>query len=139
MKYLILILTILLIFSCSKNSTSSGSDIDIEWSGGQTLTYSYSGGVPSGGTWYNKFEVISGSGDILLKFSVNGSKKETKTVTVQEGLIYKVRVTVSFGNCSSSNSSTVELSSTSASNSRKLTIDCASVGIGSVSVSETTN
>ena len=138
MKHIILTLAILLVFSC-KNSSSSESNVDIEWKGGQTITYSYSGGVPSGGTWYNKFEVISGSGNVYLKIAVNGSNKATETITAQEGLTYKVKVVVSFGNCSNSNSSTVELSSTSATNSRKLKVDCASVGIGSASVSETTD
>jgi len=136
MKKIIPILIILLIIGCKNNSTSSESNVDIEWSGGQTLTYSYSGGVRSGVTWYNKFEVVNKSGDVYLKISVNSNKKETETVTVQEGLNYKVRVSVSFSNCSSSNSSTVELSSTSASNSRKLKLDCSQVGINSISVTE---
>lgn len=139
MKYLSLILTLLLVFSCGKNSTSSGSNVDIEWRGGQTLVYHYRSGVLIRGTWLNKFEVIDGSGDIQLKILVNGSKKETEIATVQEGLTYKVSVAVGWSNCSYSNSSTVTLSSTSASDSRKLKLDCSSVGIGGISVSETTN
>ena len=139
MKNLILALALLFVFSCSENSTSTESNVDIEWRGGQILTYRYSSGVLVGGTWYNKFEVINGSGEVHLKFSVNGSNRENETVTVQEGLNYSVGAIISFGSCSNSNSSTVILSSNSASNSRTLTLDCADIGIGDISLSEITN
>ena len=90
------------------------------------MTYHYSGGVPVSGTWCNKFEIINGSYDIHLKFSVNGSEKEKETVSIQEGLSYSIDTEIGFGSCYGSNSSTIELSSTSASNSRTLSLDCAS-------------
>lgn len=134
MKNIILVLSFLFVFSC--NSTSPGSEVDIEWTGGQSFSYSYSSGVPSGGTWYNKFEVTDGSGDVTFKVYVNGSKKESKTFTVEEGLNYKIAVSVSTGSCSYSSSATAELKSSSVSSPRKLIVDCSNVGIGSISVSE---
>ena len=138
MKNIILALSILLVLSC-KNSTSSGSNVDIEWRGGQVFTYRYSSGVLVGGTWHNKFEVTDGSGDVTFKVYVNGSKKKTETVTVEEGLIYGISVSVSTGSCSYSNSSTAELKSSSANSPRKLKTDCSSMGIGNISVNESTN
>lgn len=139
MKYLSLVLVILLVFSCSKNSTSSGSNVDIEWRGGQSYSYRYSHGVLIGGTWHNKFEVTDGSGDVTFKVYVNGSKKKTETVTVEEGLEYKISIIVGTASCGYSNSSTAELKSSSVSSPRQLKTDCSSMGIGGISVSETTN
>ncbi|MFC1550880.1 hypothetical protein ACFL46_06280, partial [Candidatus Neomarinimicrobiota bacterium] len=113
MKTLILTLVFLLVFSCNDNGNHS--DVDFEWRGSPSVSYTYSGGVRSGCTWYNKFEVISGSGDIHLKFSVNGNKQKTETASVQEGTRYTVRTKISFSGCTSSASSTVKLSSTSVS------------------------
>ncbi len=95
-------------------------------------------GILVGGTWYNKFEVINGSGDIHFKVHVNGDKRETKTVSVQEGLSYKIGVSVSFGSCGNS-SSTAELSTTSAASPRQLKLDCPDIGIGAISVTEINN
>ncbi|MEE8340909.1 MAG: hypothetical protein V3R52_02295 [Candidatus Neomarinimicrobiota bacterium] len=134
MKKIILTLAIMFAYSC--NSSSSDPDAYIEWTGGQTFSYSYSGGVLSGGTWSNKFEAVDGSGDVTLKVYVNGSKKETKTVTVEEGLVYKISVSLSTGNCGNSNSATVELKSSSAESPRQLNIDCSNIGVGSINVSE---
>lgn len=136
MKKLTYILFFLLIFGCKKNGTSSGSDVDILWSSGSSFTYRYSYGILVGGTWYNEFEVTSGSGDITFKVYVNGSKKETETTTVEEGLVYKISVSVTFGDCYGSNSSTAEIRSSSADINRSLKVDCGSLSIGSVSVSE---
>jgi len=138
MKNLITILALFLVFSCSKNSTSSGSNVDIEWLSGQSLTYRYSSGILVGGTWYNKFEVTNGSGDVHFKVYVNGDKRETKTVSVQEGLKYSVGVSVSFGSCGNS-SSTAKLSTTSASDPRQLILDCPDIGIGEIGVLEITD
>ena len=126
-------------FAYSCNSSSSDPDAYIEWTGGQTFSYSYSGGVPSGGTWSNKFEVTDGSGDVTFKVYVNGDKKKSETVTVEEGLIYKVSVGVSTGSCGHSRSAKVELKSSSVGSPRQLKVDCSNIGIGGISVSETTN
>ena len=136
MKNLILALAILMVFSC--NSTPPDY-VDIDWTGGQSFSYSYSGGVPSGGTWYNKFVVTDGSGDVTFKVYVNGNKKKTETFTVEEDLIYKVRVSISTSSCGYSNSATVEIKSSSVSSPRKLSADCSNIGIGSISVSEITD
>ena len=126
-------------FLSCKNSSSSESTVDFEWRGGQSFDYSYSSGVPSGGTWYNKFEVTDGSGDITLKVYVNGTKKKSKTVTVEEGLIYRVSVGVSTGSCGYSRSAKVELKSSSVGSPRQLYVDCINIGISSIFVSESTN
>ncbi len=133
MKKLILTLVIILVYSCD-----SQDQVDIEWTGLDSFSYSYSGGVPSGGTWYNKFEVTDGSGDVTFKVYVSGTKKKSETVTVEEGLIYKVGVSMNVGSCGYSNSARVEIKSSSVGSSRKKTVGCSNIRIGNISVSEIT-
>lgn len=137
MKYLILTFTILIVFSCK--SSPSDPDVYIEWTGGQSYSYRYNSGVIVGGTWYNKFEVTDGSGDVTFKVYVNGSKEKSQTFTVEEGLEYHISIIVSTASCWGSNSSTAELKSSSVSSPRQLKTDCSGMGIGDISVSETTN
>ena len=58
---------------------------------------------------------------------------------MEEGLIYKVGVSMNVGSCGYSNSARVEIKSSSVGSSRKKTVDCSNVVIGSISVSETTD
>lgn len=132
---LFIVLACVFVFGC-KTSTESKSNVDIDWQGGSKLTYSYSSGVLAGGRWYNYFEVTNGSGDITFKVYVNGSKKKTKTFTVEEGLQYKITTNFSIGGCSGSSNSNVELKSSSVDNSKTLKVNCSNVTVSSVSVAE---
>ena len=139
MKKLSLLIIFLIITGCSKNSTSSESDIEISWQGGWSFTYRYASGTLVGGNWYKHFEVIDGSGDIIFKGYVNNSKKITESFTVEEGLTYKIKVSVSFGDCSASSSSTAEIRSSSANNNVSFQVDCNTLTISSISISEVTD
>ena len=135
-KHIAIIISILLICGC-KTSTDSKSNVEIAWLSGSKLTYRYSSGVLVGGNWYNYFEVTEGDDDITFKVYVNGSKKQTETFTVEEELQYKIVISISVSGCAgSSNSSNAELKSSSVNNSKKLNVDCSSVSIGSISISE---
>lgn len=83
--------------------------------------------------------MTDGSGDVTFKVYVNGTKKKSKTVTVEEGLIYRIGVSVSTSSCGYSSSATAELRSSSVGSPRQLKVDCSNIGIGSISVSEITN
>lgn len=138
MKKITILIILLIITGCSKNSSSSGSDVEIIWLEGWSFTYNYAYGTIVGGTWYKKFEVVDGSGDITFKGYVNNSKEITETFTVEEGLTYKLRMTVSFGNCWGNNSATAEIRSSSAKENVSLQVDCKSLTIKSISISEVT-
>lgn len=56
--------------------------------------FSYQSG---GGTWMTKFIVTDGDGDATFKLYVDGKKKDTITVTVEEGITYKIHVYVGTG------------------------------------------
>lgn len=136
-KSILVILLMLFVFSCNKASTNSESNVDIAWQGGSQLTYRYSTGVLAGCNWYSYFDVIDGSGDITFKVYVNGSKKKTETFTVEEGIQYIIIVSFSVSGCTGqSTSSNAELKSSSVNNSKKLSVDCSSISISDISLSE---
>lgn len=134
MKNLYLIILFLFIFlflGCDKNATSSEkSNIEINWLSKNTTTYSYSGGVLSGFTWYIEFEVISGSGEITLNIAVTQGDGNTKAFSrnVEENLTYTVKIEVSkSGQISCGQGSVIskiEVSSTSSVQPKTLSIIC---------------
>ncbi len=136
MKKLFLILSVLLIYSCK---TSPDPDVEFEWLVGTRFNYSYMYGTIVGGTWYNYFKVTNGSGDVTFKIYVNGSKKESITVTVEEGLSYSISIKVTIGRCWGSNSSNAEIKSSSVDTPKILNTDCEQLTIGEISVSEYNN
>jgi len=85
------------------------------------------------------FIIIDGSGDITFKGYVNNSKKITESFNIEEGLTYKIKVSVSFGDCSANSSSTAEIRSSSAKNNVSFQVDCNTLTINSISISEVTD
>ena len=94
--------------SGDSDSDNGSSNITAQWSGSGTMSYSYSGGVPSGATCSAQFHVTKGSGTFKVTVSFKnpstGSPKSA-SVAVSEGDTYKVSAKVNFGgrtSCSSS-------------------------------------
>ena len=139
MKKLSFLIIFLIITGCSKNSSSSESNVEIEYISGWTILYNYAYGTIVGGNCYIKFEVADGSGDITFTGYVNGSKEMAETFTIEEGLVYKLRVAISFGNCAAHASSTAEIRSPSAQNNASIKVDCSSLTIKSITISEVTD
>ncbi len=147
----ILCVFMFLVSGCGSDAdaVSAGtSDVEITWRSGGTVTYSYSGGVQSGFSWYIKFNVTSGSGEVRLLVEVTQGEGNAKTVshTVHENQEYTVQVSVSksgqIGCGQGSTISRIEVSTASSPQRMPLSITCGgSTGsrvhtIGNVSVYE---
>jgi hypothetical protein len=125
-KFLIMGFALYCLNGC-KSSTGPGSDIQIQWlstTGLTVLTYSYSGGVPSGANVYQYFEVLEGSGETRIEAKLSGSEKSVDT-DVSEGKSYKVRVSVGLSYNSAAGSTTtytLKLSTPSSNEERKINL-----------------
>ena len=126
-KKIIFALSFLLVFNCDKNGTGPQSNVDIEWSGN---SYSYRYGANPGGTWNIKFTVINGSGDATFKLYRDGDKKNTETVTVEEGETYKINVYICTSNCGGQGKNTLKIKTTSSNNDISLQTSCSPVTHG---------
>jgi hypothetical protein len=75
------------------NSMESGPEI--EWiSGGNVISYSYSGGVLSGFNFQRSFKVLNKSGEVSVNVQVlsDNDSKVTGTFDVEKGKQYEVKV-----------------------------------------------
>ena len=126
---IVIFLALFITFGCDEYATGP----NIEWtSGGETLTYSYSGGVRTGANLYKSFNVVDDeSGEIKIKAKI-GSKTESCVAYVEGNSKHKVIVSLGIGEEGSS--SKVILDSPSANNSYSINITGYSVSLKSVNI-----
>lgn len=83
-----------------------------------------------------KFIVTDGDGDATFKLYVDGKKKDTITVTVEEGITYKIHVYVGTGSCFGQGKDYLKIKTSSSDNDATLQARCSPVTANSMNFYE---